>query len=184
VALLAVLGSFLCAGPVDAARILTPDGHRARPFQGWSDHAKVPAPRGYITVTDSRCPGRPEPTCSQPGAIWFSEAWAVNATPRRWFLHELGHQFDYVAMTAASRAAFEKITGDSRPWRSPPNSPHEQFAEAYALCALRSRLPRDFAGGGYLYRPTPDQFHQACALIRSVGDRADAEVAVADGHRA
>ena len=81
------------------------------------------------------------------------------------FLHELGHRFDY-RMPGWVRDRFRALIGDARPWRATPNSPMEQFADAYSLCALDpTTLPPDF-GSVVGYRPTPAIHRAACRLIR------------------
>src|SRR5690242_9622176 len=75
-------------------------------------------------------------------------------------------------MPDSTRRAFERITRDARPWRSPPNSPHERFAEAYRLCSLYAPGVDFYArgdGGGYGYAPTPSQHRRVCALIAATG---------------
>src|SRR5262249_54065325 len=116
-----------------------------------------------IVVHDAPCP-LAERACSIGGT---PDVYIQGFQPDV-FLHEMGHQFDY-AMTDRARTAFERITHDSRPWRSPPNSPHEQWAEAYRLCAqYGDQLPAG-ASAGYLYPVGKRVQRQVCALI---GDEA------------
>lgn len=86
-------------------------------------------------------------------------------------LHELGHQFDYQVMSDFQRDWFRMFIGDPRPWRSSPNSPHEQFAEAYRTCAmLRTRSAWEFArGGGFNYDPPWRRHRRICLMIKRAG---------------
>jgi hypothetical protein len=81
--------------------------------------------------------------------------------------HELGHVFDYTRMSDGARNRFRSIMGITRPWRSDPNSPHEQFAEAFSLCVRSARFPPR-AGGGYDYTPTTSQHRSVCRMILHV----------------
>jgi hypothetical protein len=65
---------------------------------------------------------------------------------------------------------FEALMHDARPWRSPPNSPHEQFAEAVRLCAISVRW-LDRYGLAYGYSPTRFQHRKVCRWLESLGTR-------------
>jgi hypothetical protein len=106
-------------------------------------------------------------SCTVPSThdIYLSSHWN-----RRDLYHELGHQFDYWLLTPEDRMSFQTIMGDHRDWQSTPNSPHEQFAEAFALCGfdLKTLLKQGDGQilGGYDYRPTPSQYLQVCHLLK------------------
>lgn len=95
-------------------------------------------------------------TTSDRPEIWLSA--------RADLLHELGHRFDYL-MSNTMRLRFLSLTRDNRPWRSPPNSPHERFAEAYRLCAQNPRTP-DLSDVGYNYAPSKRTHRKVCRSIR------------------
>src|SRR5882757_92693 len=117
-------------------QLRTPAGAVAQPYQKWADRSKMPTPNVTVTMGDwyeGVC-GSTEPACAWPGLIRMTPFGDPGHT-RRAFMHELGHQFDYFAMTDAKRAQFETLLGDTRPWHTSPNSPHEQFAEAWGICA-------------------------------------------------
>lgn len=162
---------FLLAAAGEASAHTTIDAAANTPYQRWVDGAKVPTPDLTLAVVPEGCPGREEPACTwEGGPIYLARGWADRGT----FLHELGHQFDYVVMSDAARDRFRQIIGDERPWRSSPNSPHEKFAEAFNYCArfgddVSRKEHRQVVlrlGGGYLYRPYYRVHRQACALIR------------------
>jgi hypothetical protein len=85
---------------------------------------------------------------------------------REVLLHELGHVYDYSVMADPYRNRFRALIHDKRPWRAEGgDSPHEQFGEAYAACALSTQPDR--LGYGYGYHPRPATFKAVCALIRA-----------------
>lgn len=152
-----------------AVTLVTPAGQVAEPYQGWADASKMPTVPSTVTIDPdtSVCPfGRPECTGPDTDRIHFAPG-----TNRETLYHALGHRFDY-AMPEWKRQRFLRIQNEARPWRSPPNSPHEQFAVAYALCATGATRPgkRDSWGDvgeyGYGYAPrSPRQYRRACHLI-------------------
>lgn len=82
--------------------------------------------------------------------------------------HELGHLIDYNFLTDSDRGMFLGLMRMKRPWVDPPNSPHEQFAEAVRLCARSTRWPS--SDGGYHYWPTVFQHRKVCRwLARDAG---------------
>jgi hypothetical protein len=104
----------------------------------------------------------------RPNLVYVS---AVNASDQVQVRnHELGHVIDYELLTNSDRGMFEALMHDARPWRSPPNSPHEQFAEAVRLCAISVRWldRRDLAYG---YLPTRFQHRKVCRWLESLGAR-------------
>lgn len=86
--------------------------------------------------------------------------------------HELGHHFDY-ALPADSgvHERFASIMRDTREWRSPPNSPHEQFAELYAICARTTPRNAHAVQAGYMLDITRKQVRAGCGLICRAGRR-------------
>jgi hypothetical protein len=95
---------------------------------------------------------------------------------RRVWLHEVGHHVDYtIPASDPFRYRFRELIGDTREWRTSPNSPHEKFAEAYAMCARRdpakvtlSWLRSDF---GYDYRPSVRKHRLVCRTIENATAR-------------
>ena len=83
--------------------------------------------------------------------------------------HELGHVFDYLRMTDERRARFTRIMGLGGPWRAPPNSPHEQFAEGFRMCVRDPRRP-DRTAWAYAYHPTRAQHRAVCRLLERAAD--------------
>jgi hypothetical protein len=152
----------LYAQTASATVVTTADGSSSYKFQTWVDRAYIPGPTSVV-VRLLRCPAADKSACVYPNTI---EIYLDPASiTRRKFLHEVGHVFDY-GQPQWARDKFEEIMHDTRPWRSPPNSPHEQFAEAWAGCASHKAIS-DEAAFGYNYLPTPRQFQKACQLIKS-----------------
>lgn len=146
--------------------IIEPPGSHF-PYQQWVDEAKVPTPEVTLTVIEdaSGCEGEGS-ACTAEGAatIWADPLWS-----KRWdFLHEIGHNQDYV-MPDWARTRFLSLTRDPRPWRSPPNSPHERFAEAWAACAIWGYRIARRPELGYLWEPSPRLHRRICRLIRTTG---------------
>lgn len=170
-------------------------GAQARHWQ-WAKEAQqhVPLPDMRITVEN----GYPEffPIAWNPRqhvnilAVRFSNI--PGNTPSRievdtlhergYFLHELGHAYDFADMTVERRAAFEKIAETKCGWWDrkcvtvrtvwqPVMPPGEMFAEEYAACAL-GLTQRQYQDTGYMSygwippQDNPDADAQMCALIR------------------
>jgi hypothetical protein len=139
------------------------------------DAARVPTVPGGVRLILGPCPGMVEPACAIPGTIWLDIAGAtghgMGSELRYMLFHELGHQADYRVLADADREAFLGLTGDRRPWRSDAPSPHERFAEAYAMCAAPELFPVDRAtdrrDGAYGFRPTRRQYRKVCRLVRN-----------------
>src|SRR5437764_13243145 len=148
-----------------AVTLVSPSGDPRVPrFQAWANAADVPMPTGVVDLVFASCPVAISDGCIAHGAtptIFLGP----EVRDRPILLHELGHAFDAQRLTPAYRSAFERIFGDTRPWRSPPNSPHDRFAEAYSLCARHASIARTY-GAAYGYRATPSQHQRVCALIR------------------
>jgi hypothetical protein len=143
-------------------------------FQSWANSAVVPTPTGVVDIVLETCPVAISDGCifhGAPPTIYLGPS----VRDRPILLHELGHAFDGQRLTPAWRAGFEAIVGDTRPWRSPPNSPHERFAEAYSLCARHAVIRRTYAAA-YGYRVTPAQHRRVCALIKRAGAAATSAI--------
>ncbi len=137
------------------------------PFQRWVNRATVPTVRGRVRVILTGCPRRP-----RFAACVFSKRTRTIfmrrglRAPREVMLHELGHLFDLRVLGRADRRAFKRVMGRPRArWFRGLNPPAEQFAEAYALCALRTRL-KGRVTGGYGFRTGPLRHRRSCALIQ------------------
>lgn len=132
--------------------------------------------QGTVTLTLDQCAGLTAVACATPGNIWLVPGLLADAAwwreDRAVLWHELGHQFDYSVLSEAHRDKFRALIRDTRPWRSPPNSPHEQFAEAYRWCALNPaarRLPR-LGAFKFGYHPTGRLHRRICLLIQRAGN--------------
>lgn len=167
--------------PAGAATLVTPDGQTAQPYQAWADAAKVPTAPVTLIATGGGCPGEPGRSCAVPAGngyqaqIWLCTEPLCSAADDEF--HELGHQFDYAVMTPAARAAFLKIERrpTTTPWAGEAHAePHEQFAEAYRICAWGWTYSHAASetGIGYDYSVNDRQQRRACALINRVARRA------------
>jgi hypothetical protein len=153
-----------------AVTLVSPSGDaRVARYQAWANAAAMPTPTGVVDLVLQPCPVPVSDGClvhGSPPTIYLGGA----VRSRAILLHEVGHAFDAERLTDADRARFEAIFGDPRPWRSPSNSPHEQFAEAYSLCARHPQIRATYTAA-YAYRVTAAQHRRVCALIRRVGAR-------------
>lgn len=167
--LLAASVAALCApASAGAVTLVNVDGSPATRYQAWADSSKMPTAEETVTVDPNpRCPfGRPACTRIDLPTIWIGPKQTKPV-----LLHELGHRFDY-AMPQWKRDRFLRIMRDKRPWHSSPNSPHEQFAQAYAECA-RGAVGAgvkdewgDVPEYGYgLAFTSPRQFRRVCHTI-------------------
>jgi len=153
------------AQPAAAVTLVLPNGTaRPQPYQHWADRAAVPTTRARVTLRLEECPVGGAGAClfhTAPLAIYLGRYGQARGT----LLHELGHAFD-AQMSERARARFNALFRDPRPWRSAANSPHERFAEAYRLCAMRPRIARRYVGA-YGYTVTPARHRRVCGLIRT-----------------
>jgi hypothetical protein len=175
VAVVACAGVLTVAGSA-GSHPPAPFGPSGKPLGGsihaWLHHAKVPLVRGRLRILIGSCPGAPAFVgcvfTKRPRVIYLSPS---ARRPRAVLYHELGHTFDLRALRPRHRRAFKRIVGiGDRGWftSSPPAS--EYFADAYALCAERKRLPEPRAATPYGYRATPRRHRRACALIRAAAN--------------
>jgi hypothetical protein len=169
----AALACLVVAATASAVTIVSPSGDpRIARYQTWANASIMPTPAGVVDLVLATCPVAVSDGCIDHGApptIYLGPA----VRDRAVLLHELGHAFDAQRMTPAYRAAFESIIGDTRAWRSPPNSPHERFAEAYSLCARHARIARTYTAA-YGYQVTPRRHRRVCALIKRASAAASA----------
>src|SRR4051812_16316666 len=172
---LTALALVVLSAPAQAVTLVSPTGDaRISRYQTWANAAAVPTPLGVVDLVLDSCPVDVSDGCIYHGApptIFLGST----VRDRPTLLHELGHAFDTQRLTPAYRAGFASIFGDRRAWRSPPNSPHERFAEAYSLCARHVAIKRTYEGA-YGYRATPRQHRRACALIKRAASAATTAV--------
>lgn len=137
------------------------------PYQGWVNRSKVPTLRGRVRIVLTGCPRRPR----FAGCVFTKRKHTIflkrgNRRPREVLLHELGHLFDLRVLGRRDRRDFKRIMGQPRRrWYRGKNPLAEQFAEAYALCALRTRIRRRVTGG-YGFVTGPQRHRRSCMLIK------------------
>lgn len=129
--LLVVVVALLVSEGTAEATLIT-GSERTPQLQRWVDRSRVPTPDETIRVEDRTCPE--STSCTGPGrSIWLSPT-----DGRVAFMHEIGHHFDY-AMSDAMRGKFLRLGGQwGRPWRDPPASPNECFADTYGFMATHA----------------------------------------------
>ena len=149
------------------AVLVTPKGRPLPgPYQRWVNRAKVPTVRGRVRIVLTGCPRRPR----FAGCVFSKRKSTIymkrrTSHTREVLLHELGHLFDLRVLGRADRRDFKRIMGrPRRSWYRGVNPPAEQFAEAYALCALRKRINRRVTGG-YGFKTGPQRHRRSCAVI-------------------
>jgi hypothetical protein len=148
------------------ATIVNPDGSQNVAYQRALDASRMPSPDVVVTVHRETCPDASGVACAISRDVYLGTSFEPNR-----FLHEMGHQFDYSA-TDTMREAFEEATHDSRPWRTAPNSPNEQFAEAYRICARwGGRTPFLAQTAGYDFRVLASRQPVVCRIIQDEAQR-------------
>jgi hypothetical protein len=87
------------------------------------------------------------------------------------FLHEIGHRFDAHRMTDARRNEFRGVAHAlPGPWLADTSThtPGEQFAEAFATCAMSRNFDKLHAYTLSDWEPSQRRFRSVCAWLRSV----------------
>src|SRR3712207_2420093 len=133
----------LLPATASATTLVTPGGaQRPQPYQSWVDRSAMPTPAGEVTLFLDACPDGPAWAAACASPFERSIHLGAEGRTRMTLLHELGHLFDATVLTDADRARFQALIGRPGPWTGPPSAdpPHEQFAEAYAMCARRDHL--------------------------------------------
>lgn len=95
-----------------------------------------------VSVVRAACPGLvPENSCYMPGekTIYLARGWNADT-----YYHEYGHAWDFLRFTDADRQRFQRLMHfpSSLGWDQEPRyrlSPQEEFANAYADCALGAK---------------------------------------------
>lgn len=112
---------------------------------GWDASAKIDVgrvARAAIVLPD-RCPhDGQESACAispegeSPVVYLGAFEQEDNSTLYWTYYHELGHVLDHVVLTDAERATILRLVGTRRSWEAPFASPHQDFADAFATCAV------------------------------------------------
>lgn len=169
-AVLAALAALACAPSADALTVVGRDGATAQPYQRWVDRARVPTVPGTLLVSPAAEVCAPDVPGCYPNGVRREVGVSEDLT-RVEFLHELGHDYDLQVEREGMRGAFMWLigvapwyTGNWHPTDGTDASPNEQFADAYAACALGLRAsPWDE------YHPTRAAHRRVCELIRRSG---------------
>lgn len=167
--------AFAAESPV--ALSLVPDtGSLPVAWLTWLQGAQglVPFPSATVTVHNASCPtGSAEPSCvdwdGTTATLYYDQAAVIPEERRATLLHECGHIYDHLAMPEEARAKWLQVMQEQRPWRTTPNSPHEQFAEAYSMMARGftfAKAQRYGEFGGYDFNPTRKQYRRIAILLQ------------------
>jgi hypothetical protein len=154
VGLLVVAGLALLAGPA------TPTA-----MSDIRSPKHVPLPPEFPSVVFGPCPSFPRNEgCAD------HERGILYARSRETYWHELGHFYDWQVLSERQRARFRALTRAPRqlPWWNYSSDPDvesvaENFADAYAICALNYRPPGFWPG----YMPNRKLHSRVCEFIRS-----------------
>ncbi len=162
-AILVVVAFFLASVPAAAVQLMVNGTTPSIRYQRWADHARVPTVNATVNLTIGPCPvsyaeGQAAGCTdidTRPEHVYIDPAQNADIyRVREALMHELGHVFSTLYMTAADRDHFRRIW--HRPalgWWAPlapaSNSPlgcdgscgvmssaGEWFADAYRVCAL------------------------------------------------
>lgn len=141
--------------------------------------ASVPLPPTVPEVRFEPCPIMAAPACTRPGDVIYMGApsrylGTGHRELARTFWHELGHQFDYQVLHEPHRDKFRELIRTDAPWRAEEDadrlfksSPHEQFAVAYAVCAMPTRPIAGRIWGEYGYSVRVRTHRRICKLIQN-----------------
>jgi hypothetical protein len=160
VRLVVVLAVLLLAPAAGAHTMLLRDDGTTMggPWQQWVDRARVPTPDVTVRVSFTNPAAGPDVAYIWPGDTTIYVPKPDLITPEL-LLHEIGHIYDVMYLRDSERAAImQRVLHRPGAWREgPPDSPHEQFAEAYAVEAT-TRAYRPVTGG-YGVRLSRGDFH-------------------------
>lgn len=168
--LVLALWAILLPAPASAATLRYEDGSPALTMQAWADASHIPIAGNIVTIHRGNCLNGLKVPCVDPVStdIWMPPEPIQQMRPT--LAHELGHRFDFLAMTDPARAEFARLLRDQRPWwQAGPRhltSLGEQFATAYGLCFRFRTIQHAHNEGIENYSPTPRLHRQVCRLIR------------------
>lgn len=173
------------ATPTAGTAVANPSGRRLTvPYNSWITAAKVPTPDDTVVVNPdvaAICGIGLLTACSvpeygdHPPTMGYDRRGIARKERRYVFFHELGHIFDSTAMTSGARARFTRLAGYPKHFgwwdeRGDYDQPLEEFADAYALCAMYGARPPYSFWGATGYWPVPRKTHgKICALVRAIG---------------
>lgn len=133
-------------------------------------YGACPVP-GYATVAGCTWKGSDDVYVMDAGDVWSP-------------YHELGHQFAFRVLgdsgqgpLVGTMGKFARMTRPTEPFPRVRSVVREEFADAYASCALRLRPNGNpWRNGenfptGYGYNPTPRIHRQVCDMIRRAAAR-------------
>lgn len=155
----------LAIAAADTANAATDPGAVPQGAAKALEQARIAAPPMVPAIFRDGCPPpTPAVACTWPhGPIYVTPG-----SGRRVLLHELGHQFDFQVLTDYQRDKFRWLVGSDNAWAEDPDSPAEQFAEAYSICAMPFRGSLLWSSS-YGYDPKPRRHQRICLLIRRAG---------------
>lgn len=136
---MAIVGLLLAVPAAHATEVRGP-----AKYQRYADIARVPTTPFVTRVKVGPCPWN-------SGYYGCTYRWRWVIHMRGWvgpwgFWHELGHRFDYDVLKPRHRRKIKRLLGATGAWETEGrDSPAEQFAEAYAGCALAGRRGMDLA---------------------------------------
>lgn len=122
------------------SQIVVGEGFPGAPYQQWVDTSLVQTPKGHIRIDEAPCPVLPDRGCTEHRLIYLPPF----AVREDYLFHELGHVFDLYYLWPVDRTRAKHILGfpPGTVWFASPESglptPAEQFADAYAYCAMFS----------------------------------------------
>ena len=160
-AVVVLILTMLAAAPATAA-VLTSD--EASQYQKWTDDSLVPTPKKRIRLSLKGCTSQTGTwSCALPNAV-------ISIAPQDHgnqavFLHELGHQVDFLMAHRRDRQRYRQIVGCRNRWRAYPVGCQELWATSWGLCARYIALPDQYETQ-YEFRPTPTMHKYACRLFR------------------
>lgn len=161
-----------------AATVIDAPSDSPHPYQRWIDRSHASTPSGSISVELSDAPcGTTDPEIGGC-AVRGQRLIILRPDVGRWtFLHEIGHQFDFLILKPRQRHALKRLMRvRAMPWIG---GAEEHFADLWAVCARYKPFRRWQIGFFYVGKPERrrllgrNAIRKGCALIERAANRSE-----------
>ena len=180
---LLLLGLIAAPPAVGHTIVIAPEG-ATFPYQAFVDESRVSTPDLTLELIETEGNGCPPQSieyvaCTNPALrkIWLRPAGLDDIDAADVLYHEIGHNVDAFTLPEWMRGRFRAIYGWTGAWDvesdADPYDPAERFADVYAECARRLRLPLHALGvtglaGSSAPLGGPRRHNRACRMLRKL----------------